>query len=119
MHKITKSLFITMLLSYLIANIPLYAATWYVRPANGEYGAEDGTSYENAWDGLKSVVWGPGGVEAGDTLYICGLHLRTRTSGSAWEIFRPGVSGSDENSRIIIRGDYPGDQGMGGWNNGT
>jgi len=85
---------------------------WCVRPAGGSYGKEDGSSYQDAWDGLQNVVWGPGGVEAGDTLYVCGLHLRTRTGGSAWEIFRPGVSGTGEDSRIIIRGDYPGDQGI-------
>jgi len=55
------------------------AETWYVRPAGGSYGSEDGTSYANAWDGLRAVEWGPGGVEAGDTLYVCGVHVHTIT----------------------------------------
>jgi len=112
MRKVIKLLFVTMVLAYPITNLPLYAATWYVRPAGGDYGTEDGSSYQDAWDGLKSVVWGVGGVEAGDTLYVCGLHLRTRTGGSAWEIFTPEANGAGEDSRIIIRGDYPGDQGI-------
>ncbi|MFZ2054369.1 MAG: hypothetical protein WAU81_09240, partial [Candidatus Aminicenantales bacterium] len=45
------------------------SADWYVRPAGGSYGTENGTSYANAWDGLLRVVWGPGGVQAGDTLW--------------------------------------------------
>jgi len=49
---------------------------WYVRPAEGEYGNNDGTSYENAWSGLLNVVWGSGGVGLGDTLWICGLQNR-------------------------------------------
>ncbi|NIO21851.1 MAG: hypothetical protein GTN76_14255 [Candidatus Aenigmarchaeota archaeon] len=85
---------------------------WYVRPAGGGYGSEDGSSYTNAWDGLGNVVWGSGGIQAGDTLYICGLHLRTRYGGSAWEVFTPGVSGTGENARITIRGDCPGDEGI-------
>jgi len=85
--------------------------TWYVRPYGGSYGNEDGSNYANAWDGLNNVVWGTGGVQAGDNLYVCGFHLRTRTGGSAWEVFSPQISGAD-NSRITIRGDCPGDQGI-------
>ena len=86
--------------------------SWYVRPEGGSYGTEDGTSYNNAWNGLQNVIWGSDGVEAGDTLYICGLHLRTRTGGSAWETIFPMANGGSEDSRIIIRGDCPGNQGI-------
>ena len=44
-----------------------------MRLAGGDYGVEDGTSHENAWDGLDQVVWGSSGVKSGDTLWICGL----------------------------------------------
>lgn len=46
--------------------------TFYVRPDNDSgYGNGDGTSYENAWNGLKSVVWE---ALSGDpaTLWVCG-----------------------------------------------
>ena len=66
------------------------ASSWYVRPGvytnfnpntgtpipvPGVYGSQDGTSYQNAWNGIQSVVWGAGGVEPGDSLYVCGTHL--------------------------------------------
>lgn len=49
-----------------------WATTWYVRPVSAEYGAEDGTSYATAFDGYNDIVWGGGGVVAGDTLIFCG-----------------------------------------------
>ena len=33
-------------------------STWYVRPSGGSYGTEDGTSYDNAWDGFTNIVLG-------------------------------------------------------------
>lgn len=51
--------------------------TGYPIPTAGVYGQQNGTSYANAWNGLQSVVWGEGGVEPGDTLYVCGTHLHT------------------------------------------
>ena len=72
---------ILLLLYFLITTTyPVFATDWYVRPAGGNYGSENGTSYANALDGLKNVVWGEGGVQAGDTLYVCGLHYWTMTS---------------------------------------
>ena len=46
--------------------------TFYVRPdCDAGYGAGDGTSYENAWNGFKSVDWAVlGGQPA--TLWVCG-----------------------------------------------
>jgi len=85
---------------------------WYVRPVGGNYGSENGTSYANAWDGLLNVRWGAGGVQPGDTLYICGLHYYNRTNryqGSG--DITISVSGTSQN-RITIRGDYPGDPGI-------
>jgi hypothetical protein len=45
---------------------------FYVRPAcDAGYGKGDGTSYENAWNGFKSVDWQAlAGAPA--TLWVCG-----------------------------------------------
>jgi len=94
-----------------VLSVDAAASDWFVRPAGGSYGSEDGSSYQDAWDGLPNVVWGAGGVVAGDTLYVCGFHLRTRTGGAAFEYFTPGANGTEGNV-ITVRGDYPGDPGI-------
>jgi len=109
-RKPHRALILTVSLTWLILSANAAASDWFVRPSGGSYGTEDGSSYQDAWDGLQNVVWGPGGVEAGDDLYVCGLHLRTGST--SWEIFTPGANGVSEDSRIIIRGDYPDDQGI-------
>ncbi len=66
-------------------------STWYVRPLvdlddetdefgnpmadRGVYGKQDGTSYRDAFNGIADIRWGEQGVEAGDTLYVCGAHV--------------------------------------------
>ena len=76
------------------------ANTWYVRPsaAPGTYGAEDGTSYADAWNGRANVVQGVGGVTSGDTLYVCGTHSET----DRWTFSSDGFT---------VRGDYSTDPG--------
>jgi len=105
------------------------ASTWYVRPRNGAvvYGREDGTSYDDAFNGLVNwdddvgmrpgIVWGPGGVEAGDTLYICDAHelLEHSIYSEHRRIFIGGSGYSDEYP-ILIRGDHP---DYPGWIKGT
>jgi hypothetical protein len=98
---------------WLFITLPLQAAdTWYVRPADGDYGAANGETYETAWDGLASIVWGEGGVVAGDTLYICGTHQY----GTDWiwsNVYLPvGNASGSEGSPITIRGDYESDAGV-------
>jgi len=46
--------------------------TFYVRPERDEgYGAGDGTTYENAWNGFRAVDWSAlAGTPA--TLWVCG-----------------------------------------------
>jgi hypothetical protein len=47
--------------------------TFYVRPQREEgYGAGDGTTYDNAWNGLENVDWQA--MAAGDPaqLWLCG-----------------------------------------------
>jgi len=48
-----------------------WGADWYVRPdTQGEYGLEDGTDIDNAFDGNADIAWAS--INAGDTLYLCG-----------------------------------------------
>jgi hypothetical protein len=89
----------------------IYAKDWYVRPAGGTYGSENGTSYENAWDGLNNVVWGASGIQPGDSLWVCGLHIYDYTGGYFYNQLSI-ISGTSETSRITVRGDYPGDSGI-------
>ncbi len=92
------------------------AGKWYVRPEGGSYGNEDGSSYDNAWDGLQSVFFNETGIEPGDELYVCGLHYhRVTHSGDITQqgniILRSG--GSDSSPyRVTIRGDCPGGDGV-------
>jgi magnesium-transporting ATPase (P-type) len=37
-----------------------HAETLYVRPVSGEYGAENGSTYESAFDGFADISWGEG-----------------------------------------------------------
>ena len=110
--NIMKKTLIIIFLLFLVPSL-VSATTWYVRPAGGNYSLEDGSSYDNAWDGLNNVVWGAGGVQAGDTLYVCGCQLMTANAKS--DLPNKGlislVSGSSGNP-ITIRGDCPGDPGI-------
>ena len=82
--------------------------SWFVRPRKMDnYGSGDGSTYENAWNGLESIQFkGTGGsttgVEPGDVLYICGLHVG--------QLSIP-IGGYDDNSRIVISGGYESDPG--------
>jgi PKD repeat protein len=98
----------------LAGSLPLFATDWYVRPAGGNYGSANGTSYANAWNGLLNVVWGSGGVQAGDTLWVCGLHIHTMTTASnvATQANIYVASGTSDSSRVTLRGDYPADPGI-------
>jgi hypothetical protein len=84
--------------------------TWYVRARTGEYGAEDGLSYETAWDGVNEIMWGQGGVDVGDTLYVCGYFDRDGESAPS-ALISIAASGA-EGKPITIRGDCPGDPGF-------
>src|SRR6476646_3156549 len=79
--------------------------TWYARPDTSHSGTRNGTSYATAWGGWTEIVWGASGVNAGDTLYICGAHTY-----SAQTTIGAHGSSSDAN-RTTIRGDYAADPG--------
>lgn len=46
------------------------AANWYVRPNGGSYGSENGTDWNNAFDGFNGISWGS--VSCGDTVWVAG-----------------------------------------------
>ncbi len=95
---------------------------WYARPQapRGTYGREDGSSYENAFNGLSimnqdpefgapGIVWGAKGVEAGDTLYICGPQALNLPDGNYWPYygFIPiTTNGFSEEYPVTIRSDH-------------
>lgn len=84
------------------------AATWYVLPASGEYGAENGTSYATAFDGTASIVWGASGVNAGDTLCVDGIFTGASESDVSGITLRVDQSGTAGNL-VTIDGDCDGD----------
>jgi len=102
------------------------STNWYVRngvysgnnrdnliPETGVYGEQNGTSYENAWNGLTSIVWGESGVEPGDNLYICGDHIYEHNSPGDYKIGIRYIeeSGYSVDYPITIRMDYEEDPG--------
>jgi hypothetical protein len=80
----------------------------------GVYGIQDGTSYENAFNGLANIKWGEGGVEAGDTLYICGIHI-FNSYNSYWDYpvnGRVRESGFSDEYPLIITTNCPEEPGV-------
>jgi hypothetical protein len=82
------------------------AADWYVDNAAG--GANNGTSWADAWTHLENVVWGAAGVKAGDTLYISGGASSKSYSGT----LRIGAGGSAGAPITIRPGQVPGHNGV-------
>lgn len=80
-------------------------AEWYVRPDSTHGTGLDGKSYEKAWGGWSSIVWGGAGVVAGDTLYVCGAHAHS----AGISIGSHGASSSA--SPVVISGGYSPDLG--------
>ncbi len=51
----------------------VHADPFYVRPlTTGNYGADDGNNYNDAWNGFSDIDWST--LQAGNTLYVCGIH---------------------------------------------
>lgn len=65
----------TSLLSFIVLlyTTAFAVSTKYVCPVEAEYGAEDGSSLANCFDGPDDV-WGTGAPTSGDTVIICGTH---------------------------------------------
>ena len=84
-----------------------HAGDWYVD--NAASGANNGTSWANAWRSPASVVWGSSGVKAGDTLYLSG----GSTSKIYTETWSVGASGTASNPiRIAIDAGNPSHNGL-------
>jgi hypothetical protein len=103
-----------LILIFLVIPSLSWGASFYARPqAASTYGTEAGTSYANAWNGLDAVVWGEGGLNAGDTLYVCGHHSGVTSNGWSNNAFtKIVVAGSGSAGQpITISGACPNDQG--------
>jgi hypothetical protein len=61
-------------------------SNYYVRPAGGSYGIEDGSSYDNAWNGFSNIDWGA--IDPGSTLFVVGTHREQLDVGAS------GISGN-------------------------
>jgi hypothetical protein len=68
-------------------------ANWYVRPNGGSYGSENGTDWNNAFDGFSDIAWGS--ISPGDTIWVAG--------GTYTQSLQTGASGSSENPIAIRR----------------
>lgn len=84
------------------------ATTWYVRPASGEYSAEDGSNYANAFDGFADLNGSYGSINAGDTIKVCGTFVAADAQSSPTYLFYLNDSGS-AGSPIIVDGDCSAD----------
>jgi len=102
-------LILPLLVSGLLGSVS--AANYYVRPDGGNYGSEDGSDWNNAFDGFDDVVWGSGlgKVGAGDILYATGGDYTSSINVTA--------SGTSDSARIIVRRATVSEHGTStGWN---
>ncbi|MBA7649543.1 hypothetical protein ES703_57340 [subsurface metagenome] len=70
-HKPHIAFILTLSLVWLILSADAAVSDWFVRPSGGNYGSEDGSSYQDAWDGLSNVVWGEGKNSRSKKYYGC------------------------------------------------
>jgi hypothetical protein len=90
-------------LHFLVAGmVPGWAAAYYAD--NSASGSNSGTSWTNAWHGFDHVVWGAGGVKAGDTLYISGGSTSKAYSATAAGMLTVGASGTSGSPITIATG---------------
>ena len=89
--------------------------SWYVD--NAATGANDGASWENAWQSFGAIVWGAGGVDTGDTLYISGGATSKTYTGERIYVGQSGITikvgqTSPHNGVAIINANHAVDQGI-------
>jgi len=71
-------------------NCALTGNVWYVRPDEGAYGTEDGSSYANAWDGFSNINWTTLADDNDNTqLFVAGTHYELLTIGQSGESGQP------------------------------
>lgn len=88
-------------------------ASWYVDNAAPNSG-NDGLSWASAWTNLSSVAWGPGGVVAGDTLFVSGGQqsklytdtLAVRANGASGAPIRIALDAANTNHNGVAIFDY-------------
>src|SRR3989442_4754235 len=86
---VAKAVVVIALWSFL--GLSTHAANWYVD--NAASGANNGTSWANAWRAFSAVAWGRSGVKAGGTPYIsCGSTCHTYSRSMSLGAFRPAPS---------------------------
>ncbi|MFC1888623.1 right-handed parallel beta-helix repeat-containing protein [Thermodesulfobacteriota bacterium] len=92
------------------------AEHYYVRPDNENvtYNEEDGSDWNNAFNGFKNILWGSsaGKVSAGDIVYLSG--------GAYTSSISPGTSGvgdADTNRIILRRATIQSHGNSNGWDN--
>ncbi len=97
--------FLGIILAVLLLPKNSLATGWYVdKDASG---ANNGTSWANAWISFSAVVWGGSGVKAGDILYISGGSV-SKTYTEKWTV---GASGTSGNPITIMVGQDAGHNG--------
>lgn len=84
-----------------------HAASWYVDADAA--GANNGTSWTDAWTALTNVVWGASGVKAGDTLYISG---GSESKSYGTQVLTAGASGTTGSPITIKVGQDAGHNGL-------
>lgn len=92
-------------ISFFFSPVCTMADIFFVRPATGKYGLENGSTYDDAFKGWKNIRWGndKSSVGPGDTLFVCGQFQN--------EYINITQSGKEQ-KRITIRGDYQRDTGL-------
>jgi hypothetical protein len=94
-----KTIFIILILVF---PLHLFAASWYMDGTLAT-GSNNGTSWTNAWKNFGAIVWGSGGVVAGDTLYISGGTTSKTYTATSNAMLTIGASGTNDSTRITIR----------------
>lgn len=85
-------------------------ANWYVD--NTATGANDGTSWANAWTNFANVIWGPGGVKAGDTLFISGGSVSQTYTAIGDSMLNVGAAGTSTSPITVQVGQDSGHNGL-------
>ena len=105
-HNLMKKILLGLFL--LILTPACFASNFFVR--SGASGGNNGSDWNNAWNGWSSIQWGGGGVLPGDFVYVAG--------GAYTGTLLIGVSGAAGNVITIqrVRSTDTAATGAAGWN---